>query len=92
MCERMCVTCLYMYLCSYEALLKLDRRCCTVHSFMVYVMNILYLLNYQLQYYLSWTDVHVCNLVSNPSVTLLKCLFLRSKNSTLCILFLKMCF
>lgn len=40
-------------LCLYEALLKLDRRCCTMHSFIFYVMNILLSSSYQLQYYLS---------------------------------------
>lgn len=84
-----------MYLCSYEALLNLDRRCCTVHSFIVYVINIFYLLNYQLQYYLSWMDLYVCYLVSNFSATLLlqaDMSFLHNKNRRLHLWLCAFCF
>lgn len=45
---------------SYEALLKLDQRCCTMHSFNFSVMNILLSSSYQLQYYLSGWMYCVC--------------------------------
>lgn len=49
----MCVSHVSVCLGLYEALLKLDQRCCTMHSFNFYVMNILLSSSYQLQYYLS---------------------------------------
>lgn len=44
----------------YEALLKLDQRCCTMHSFNSFVMNILLSSSYQLQFIsLDGCTVHV---------------------------------
>lgn len=56
----------------YEALLKLDQRCCTMHSFIFYVMNILLSSSYQLQFIsLDGCTVHVFYLVSDLTVTIL---------------------
>lgn len=53
----------------YEALLKLDQRCCTVHSFIFNVMNILLSSSYQLQFIsLDGCTVHILYLVSDLTV------------------------
>ncbi len=60
-CRCKCVSACVSHVSRFVALLKLDQRCCTMHSFNFFVMNVFLSSSYQLQYCLSGWMYRICS-------------------------------